>query len=98
MGDYNYSMYVLLLVFHVTLYGMQPVIDWQGILCVSASAHPQSLGLHLEVGLQLVWGEIPHCSHRVLVILSHPAALTEQYVEKESVKEKEWPEKSQDGY
>lgn len=31
-------------------------------------AHPQSLRLHLEVGLQLARGEVPHCRHWVFVI------------------------------
>lgn len=62
----------------------------------NAFAHPQSLGLHLEVRLQLARGEVPHCRHQVFVIKSHPAAdgemtgLTEQYGEKDSVKVKEY--------
>lgn len=57
---------------------------WFGLQTLNASAYPQSLGLHLEVGLQLVRGEGPHCRHRVFIIMSHRAAdgettaLTEQ--------------------
>ncbi len=47
---------------------------WFGLQTLNASAHPQSLRLHLEVGLQLARGEVPHCRHRVFVIKSHPAA------------------------
>lgn len=62
----------------------------------NAFAHPQSLGLHLEVRLQLARREVPHCRHQVFVIKSHSAAdgkmtgLTEQYGEKDSVKVKEY--------
>lgn len=38
-----------------------------------ASTHPQSFGLHLEVGLQLVWGEGPPCRRWVFVLISHDA-------------------------
>jgi len=35
-------------------------------------AHPKSLGLHLEVGLQLACGEGPCCRHWLFVNMSHP--------------------------
>lgn len=58
-------------------------------LCkLNTSAHPQGLGLHLKVGLQLARGEIPHREHRVFVILSHRATDGEM-TERDSVKEKE---------
>lgn len=52
----------------VTLYGTYVMQT------LNASAYPQSLGLHLEVRLQLARGEVPHCRHRVFVIKSHPGA------------------------
>lgn len=36
--------------------------------------HPQSLGLHFEVGLQLSWGERSQHRHRIFVVVSHAAA------------------------
>lgn len=76
---------------------------WFVLQTLNASAHPQSLRLHLEVRLHLARGEVPHCRHRVFVIRSHPGAdgettgLTEQYVEKDSVKEKGQLKNGQDG-
>lgn len=58
--------------FYVSLTGQYCV--WFGLQILNVSAHPQSLRLHLEVGLQLARGEVPHCRHRVFVIKSHSAA------------------------
>lgn len=43
-----------------------------GLQTLKAS-HPQSLWLHLEVGLHLVGGKGPYCRQQVFVIFSHPA-------------------------